>query len=87
MSENNFVLKTDTRRIYVQAEETLLEAMERSEINCEYQCRQGYCGHCRMRLLDGKICYRASVLAYAREGEILICSAKAQSDVQIAKIL
>ena len=87
MSNTTFVLKTDERRIYLQAEETLLEAMERSEIDCEYQCRQGYCGHCRMRLLNGNFCYRSNVLAYVRDGEILICSAKAQSDMQITKLI
>ena len=87
MNSSQFVLKTDSKHIYLESDETLLEAFERVGLNCEYQCRQGYCGHCRMRLSSGEISYRNEVLAYLREGEILICQAEAKTDVQVEKLL
>ena len=31
----------------------LLAALESHNINVEYQCREGYCGSCRTRLVSG----------------------------------
>ena len=53
--------------------ETLLEGLERTGHQVEYQCRSGYCGSCRVTLHSGSVEYATQPLAYLREGEVLAC--------------
>ncbi|HBO24063.1 MULTISPECIES: class I ribonucleotide reductase maintenance protein YfaE [unclassified Providencia] len=61
----------------------LLEALEDSRIPAEYQCREGYCGSCRVTLHKGKVGYKHKPLAYVQEGEILPCCCQPLSDIEI----
>jgi CDP-4-dehydro-6-deoxyglucose reductase len=68
--------------------ETLLEAALRSGINVNYNCSNGTCGDCRVRLLDGKVQsdpadYRFNSLDKGM-GYILLCRSYAASDLVIA---
>ena len=63
--------------------ETLLEALEGQEIAMEYQCRQGYCGSCQVKLVDGEIAYNEPPLAFVKDGHILPCCCQAKSDVTL----
>ena len=49
----------------------------------EYQCREGYCGACRVRLKRGKVGYRQRPVAFINDGEILPCSCYPLSDIDI----
>ncbi|HIF5708537.1 MULTISPECIES: class I ribonucleotide reductase maintenance protein YfaE [Vibrio] len=62
---------------------TLLVQLERKGIAIESQCRNGYCGACRCKLVRGNISYRAEPIAYLNDGEILPCCATATSDVTV----
>lgn len=53
--------------------ETLLEGLERTGHQVEYQCRSGYCGACRVTLRSGSVDYERTPLAYLRRDEILPC--------------
>lgn len=53
--------------------ETLLEGLERTGHQVEYQCRSGYCGSCRIPLVYGKVAYKEQPLAYVGPGEVLPC--------------
>ena len=53
--------------------ETLLEGLERTGHQVEYQCLSGYCGSCRVTLHSGSVEYATEPLAYLREGEVLAC--------------
>lgn len=53
--------------------ESLLEGLERTGHEVEYQCRSGYCGACRLTLLAGKVAYAEPPLAYLGQSEILPC--------------
>jgi len=69
-------------------EETLLEAALRSGININYNCSNGSCGDCRVRLLSGEVesvpsDYRFS-LQDKHEGYVLLCTAYAASDLVIS---
>ncbi|MFC6674311.1 class I ribonucleotide reductase maintenance protein YfaE [Marinobacterium aestuariivivens] len=61
--------------------ETLLAQMEKSSIPVETHCRSGICGMCRARLLKGKVAYQKEPLACLSMGEVLVCCAKAVTDV------
>ncbi|AOM40597.1 class I ribonucleotide reductase maintenance protein YfaE [Xenorhabdus hominickii] len=61
----------------------LLEALEHNKVQIEYQCREGYCGSCRVRLVKGKVGYPRRPLAFVNEGEILPCSCYPLTDIEI----
>ncbi|SFU41589.1 class I ribonucleotide reductase maintenance protein YfaE [Xenorhabdus koppenhoeferi] len=63
--------------------EALEEALEQERMQIEYQCRQGYCGSCRVRLVKGKVGYPCKPLAFVNEGEILPCSCHPLTDIEI----
>lgn len=62
---------------------SLLTGLESQGLVLEYQCREGYCGVCRACLLRGEVCYIRKPLASLQQNEILLCSCKAKSDLEI----
>lgn len=52
---------------------SILEILEFNGHNVEYQCREGYCGSCRTKLLEGDVRYTTEPMAFVRQGEILPC--------------
>ncbi|WP_042528243.1 class I ribonucleotide reductase maintenance protein YfaE [Yersinia ruckeri] len=63
--------------------DSLLEALEHHQISLEYQCRSGYCGSCRTRLLQGKVCYQQQPLAFIQDGDILPCCCTPIGDIEL----
>lgn len=61
----------------------LLCALEAHQLPMEYQCREGYCGACRVRLRKGQVCYRNKPLAFVGEDEILPCCCQPVSDIEL----
>ncbi|OAM26766.1 MULTISPECIES: class I ribonucleotide reductase maintenance protein YfaE [Eikenella] len=76
-------ITTRSTQFTLQAGETLLEALERTGHEVEYQCRSGYCGSCRVKLLAGSVSYREHPLAFLLPGEILPCCCTVAEDIQI----
>jgi len=68
--------------------ETLLEAALRSGINVIYNCSNGTCGDCKVRLIDGEVVSKPSDYTFTAlekgEGYILLCSSYAATDLVIA---
>lgn len=63
--------------------ETLLEGLERTGHMVEYQCRSGYCGSCRVKILEGSVTYRKPPLAFLGRDEILPCCCYVEGDVRL----
>jgi ferredoxin len=65
--------------IGVGADETLLSALARAGMHPPYSCRQGFCGTCRTRVLDGTVDHRDTLLTDPeRDGQMmLICVSRA----------
>lgn len=61
----------------------LLTTLEAHHLNVEFQCREGYCGSCRIRLLKGEVDYAAPPLAFIQQGEILPCCCRAKGEIEI----
>ncbi|MFP3029377.1 MAG: class I ribonucleotide reductase maintenance protein YfaE [Arsenophonus sp.] len=61
----------------------LLDALEQSKIQIEFQCREGFCGACRVYLRKGKVGYRHKPIAFIDKGEILACSCLPLTDIDI----
>ncbi|NMV06885.1 2Fe-2S iron-sulfur cluster-binding protein, partial [Vibrio parahaemolyticus] len=47
------------------------------------RCRSGFCGMFRVRLLEGQVAYDETPIAFVKEGEVLVCCAKAKTDVTL----
>lgn len=78
-----FLKISDTRLECQDEHPSLLAALESHNIDVEYQCREGYCGSCRTRLVKGEVSYAGQPLAFIQQGEILPCCCKANGDIEI----
>ncbi|CCQ11902.1 Ferredoxin [Pseudoalteromonas luteoviolacea B = ATCC 29581] len=61
----------------------LLVSLEQAKIDAPYQCREGFCGACRVQLIKGQVSYNEEPLAFVREGEILTCCCRPITDIEI----
>ena len=52
---------------------SLLEFAEANELEPPYSCRQGICGTCACRILEGEVAYQTAPVADIDEGSVLIC--------------
>ncbi|WP_372524642.1 CDP-6-deoxy-delta-3,4-glucoseen reductase [Piscinibacter sp.] len=76
------------RSFKVERDERILAAAIRQGIGLPYGCKDGACGSCKSRLIDGRVihgAHQASALSAAEEeaGFTLTCCAAAQTDVVI----
>ncbi|RIY33944.1 (2Fe-2S)-binding protein [Psittacicella melopsittaci] len=62
---------------------SLLQALEEQGIQPEYGCRTGFCGHCRTVAASGQWHYQDVPLAFIRSGQILLCCAIVDSDLEL----
>ncbi|PIJ50107.1 2Fe-2S ferredoxin [Erwinia sp. OLTSP20] len=84
MAHSTITLRsTGTRIDCKEQHDSLLDALESHQVCVEYQCREGYCGACRTRLLKGEVCYASQPLAAIQQGEILPCCCQAKGDIEI----
>ena len=84
MSGTTITLRNSGKKLECGEQNTsLLATLEANHICVEYQCREGYCGSCRTRLLKGQVSYLTEPLAFVQPGEILPCCCKAQGDIEI----
>ncbi|MFZ1417639.1 MAG: class I ribonucleotide reductase maintenance protein YfaE [Burkholderiaceae bacterium] len=63
--------------------ESLLDALARTGHEVEYQCRAGYCGSCRVKLLSGSVDYADLPLAFIGYDEVLPCCCTVKSDLTL----
>lgn len=64
---------TGTQLLCQDEHPSLLAALESHNVEVEYQCREGYCGSCRTRLVAGQVDWITEPLAFIQPGEILPC--------------
>lgn len=62
---------------------TLLESLEKAGIQIESNCRQGFCGLCRTKLMKGEVEYIAEPVGFTRNGEVLACCCKPKNNLDI----
>ncbi len=69
---------------YKNNEQTLLECLESADIEVHYHCRDGFCGACRVTLVNGEINYPlGEPLAFVGQGEILPCCCIPVTDITL----
>lgn len=80
------IIKFDDKEIQNDSRLTILDNLEAHDLNMPYQCREGYCGSCCMKLIKGEIEYIIEPMAFCDEDEILPCACKAKTDIEIKHI-
>jgi ferredoxin len=69
---------------FKEGDKTLLDCLENSGIEVHYHCRDGFCGACRVTLVEGEIYYpNGEPLAFIGQGEILPCCCIPTSDIKL----
>lgn len=63
---------------------SLLEALKNKGKHVETQCKQGYCGACRVDIVAGEVSYDIEPIAFLKPGQALACCAKARTAVAVA---
>lgn len=84
MSRSVVILRSSGSRLECAEDHpNLLATLEANNLCVEFQCREGYCGSCRMRLLKGEVDYAEIPLAFVQQGEILPCCCRAKGEIEI----
>lgn len=81
----NVTIRPAERSFEVQRDEAILAAAIRQGVGLPYGCRDGACGSCKSRLLEGRVIHgahqlKALSLAEEESGLILTCCATPQTD-------
>ena len=65
--------------------ENLLDRWEQENIPINYQCRNGFCGACRLEILNGhdNVHYSTQPLACIGKDEILPCCCSITGDIEL----
>jgi CDP-4-dehydro-6-deoxyglucose reductase len=82
---HTITLQPAARQFSADPDETILGAAMRQGVGLPYGCRDGACGSCKSRLLEGRVVHgphqlKALPLAEEEAGFILTCCAVAQTD-------
>lgn len=74
--------------IAVSETESILDAVENAGITAAFDCRTGICGACAVKVVEGEVEHRDSVLSDAdkAEGFMCICVSRAKSDTLVLDI-
>lgn len=76
-------VKVGNQTFYYQHESSLLDALEAQQIQAPYNCRAGYCGSCKARLLAGEVEYTDEGMVDLKEEEILTCICIPKTHIEI----
>jgi len=69
---------------YDNNEQTLLDCLESGNVEVHYHCRDGFCGACRVKLVEGDINYPlGEPLAFVGKNEILPCCCIPVTDITL----
>lgn len=87
-SMENIILKIKYMSMIFEADpkKTILENLESQGFTPDYQCREGYCGCCRMKLLAGEVSYQEEPLGYMEIGDLLPCCSSLLSDIELSDL-
>jgi ferredoxin len=73
----------DVGPIDASTDKTILSALEAADVHIHYHCREGFCGACRTKLLEGEVEYTTDPLAFIDDDEILPCCCIAKCQLKI----
>ena len=71
-----------TESLYVFGDESILTELEEHNVLINYSCRQGHCGSCILKLVEGDVLHQECLVPLS-EAEILACQSKPTTDIKI----
>lgn len=76
---------TSKMRFYLHDDESLLDGLLRTGHEVNFQCREGYCGSCRVQKLSSshEVDYPFAPLAMIEDNEILPCCCRVKGVIHI----
>ncbi|MFT5294541.1 MAG: ferredoxin [Colwellia sp.] len=78
------IIVDNTKIAFQENDKNLLECLEGANVEVHYHCRDGFCGACRVTLVEGEIYYpNGEPLAFIGDGEILTCCCIPKSDIKL----
>lgn len=79
------LIVTNNAQFILSEGENLLDALEHTGHEVEYQCREGYCGSCRTKIRKGadNVQYASIPLAFIAPDEILPCCCQVTGQIEI----
>lgn len=84
---NEFAIKIINikKKILYKKNTTLLFILELNNIYVEYQCRSGYCGMCRIKLIKGNVLYLVNqpIAAMLTNKDIFPCCCQPNGNITI----
>ena len=86
MSSNDKPLRidvVDVGAVVAPSDTTILNVLESAGVHIHYHCREGFCGACRTKLIEGEVEYTTDPLAFIDDDEILPCCCIAKSALKI----
>lgn len=79
--------KVSLQQFYLHDHETLLAGLLRVGLDARFECRQGYCGTCKIRgyplTAQTKIDYTSPPLVMLADDEILTCCCRVQGALMV----
>jgi ferredoxin-NADP reductase len=72
-------VQSDKTIIWQSGDGSLLEFAEANDLEPPYSCRQGICGTCMCRILEGEVEYQQTPVAAIEDGSVLICISQPKS--------
>lgn len=69
--------------LFTGAQTTLLQALEAKKVKVFSECRNGFCGACKTKVLCGKVSYLTEPLAELASDECLPCCCVPLSDLDL----
>ncbi|GLP96627.1 class I ribonucleotide reductase maintenance protein YfaE [Paraferrimonas sedimenticola] len=76
-------LKNHKPIFYADDNRTLLETLEDNKVESYSECRNGYCGTCRIKLVNGEVSYPDEPLSHVESDECLPCCCYPVGDVEV----
>lgn len=72
-------------KFYLHHNEILLDGLIRTQRQCAFECRQGYCGSCKtkIQLLSGSVRHKFTPLCLLNDDEILACCCMIDGTIKI----
>ena len=71
------------KTVHHEPDSSILETVEKNGLEIHSQCRDGFCGACRTKLIAGNVEYTSDPLAFFDDDEFLPCCSKPISDIKI----
>ena len=63
---------------------SLLDTIEQYDANVNFSCRGGFCGACKVKLIEGQVKYLTDPLYTCSKGEVLSCCCIPNTNLKLA---